>query len=687
MWTILRPRTLVIALAVILGSGDLLHGQEPGGTTHKFTTLRRIQFAATKAPPEVVVAEFYTHGELNPLGSNLAVETSMGKPVPCRVLQVGPGDFCRVAFQPVSRKASYKILYGGNLLPEKSPAWETTTGLMLETRRWKPCNLSDLASVQSAFASSQAIGSDYVAGVFHGSNPFWPDAEPFLSRYRGTLFVKKAGKYQFFTSSQDCSFLLIDGKAVVASPGAHGPAHDARVRGEITLAIGAHDFEYHHAASGPNACMVAAWQAPDAKQPEIIPAEAFQHSRIARIMPGPPQGKKGTLPDFAVEVLGDAPLADIDVPLVRARFRELSTQQGKMHWAFGDGITANEPAPIHVYLHPGLFGVRVGVGSREAVNRVYISRAGALPRAKKDPDHLADYLPLLNRYDATRLDPLSALQLMRFCEQVGQSKRAVLIARSLLLSREPPSDDAVLKGMADIAGPILRDRLDDAATALAIYRAAAKSIQQRTWKTGLALKAADICLHDLHQRSEAKQLLDVASSLPVSDNAALVARRHRLCGDWHARAGDKKAALVAYDKAGKARSKPGSVEAEARRGAYSRSTEAFLRTRTLDRARDELRRWQEEFPGDTVDGYLSLLLARYYVAAGKLRHAVVVAGDLLAINAESPYADQLLFLAAGCEEKLMRLDQAQASYRALLANYPGSPLVSEARQKLSQLSK
>ena len=129
------------------------------------------------------------------------------------------------------------------------------------------------------------------------------------------------------------------------------------------------------------------------------------------------------------------------------------------------------------------------------------------------------------------------------------------------------------------------------------------------------------------------------------------------------------------------------VEQDAWRGAHSRSTEEFLRDKALDRAWAELRRWQEEYPIDKVESYLTLLQGRYWAARNKWPQAIALAGDLVAINPDSPYADRLVFLAAECEEKNGRGDRACAAYQSLLTDYPGSPLVAEARKKLTMLTR
>ena len=42
---------------------------------------------------------------------------------------------------------------------------------------------------------------------------------------------------------------------------------------------------------------------------------------------------------------------------------------------------------------------------------------------------------------------------------------------------------------------------------------------------------------------------------------------------------------------------------------------------------------------------------------------------------------------AECEERQGRADRARAAYQSLLADYPGSPLVGDARKKIAALAK
>ena len=94
--------------------------------------------------------------------------------------------------------------------------WRPGTGRTAIFRTWIPS--------ADAWRSAEPFGMAYVPAVFHRFNPFWPNPEPFLSKYRGTLRTSRAGTYQFFTSSQDCSFLLVDGKRSWPLPAGTDPS-------------------------------------------------------------------------------------------------------------------------------------------------------------------------------------------------------------------------------------------------------------------------------------------------------------------------------------------------------------------------------------------------------------------------------------------------------------------------------
>src|SRR3954464_5043789 len=56
--------------------------QEANQDEHGLRYQRRVQFPQGSALPAIVIAEFLTHGELDPRGGNLAVFDGKGNPVP-----------------------------------------------------------------------------------------------------------------------------------------------------------------------------------------------------------------------------------------------------------------------------------------------------------------------------------------------------------------------------------------------------------------------------------------------------------------------------------------------------------------------------------------------------------------------------------------------------------------------------
>lgn len=663
-------------------------------TGEAFEFRRPVELPAPAVPDAVVCVEFFVHGSVASDGSNVAVLSDQ-TPVPWRVQQVGPGDYVRVAFLPPPGERQFTVYYGGSAAGPAAPAWRETGQLELQTRAWQDCNLDDLEALQAAFNQAAPIGADYVAQVFQARNPFAPLPGPFLSRYRGTLFVTQRGEHKFFTSSQDCSFLLIDGQQVVAAPGRHGPVGDARIVGSVTLAAGPHTFEYWHAASGAAATMVAAWQPPESQAPAIIPPEAFGAAPVVRVAAGPAQDRDGqALPEFALVVLGDFPLAESDTPLVRVRLADASpkslTARAQRLWDFGDGQHSPDEAPEHVYMQPGLYAVTLALknGSRthRLTQRIWVDRAP--PAAADQPvDEIQDYLPLVSSYAAEKYDGAGLSQLVLAFEQADDLAGAARALQTALQRSQQTLDETVVWRLATRIAPAARDRLDDPQLAYDLWLLAAHRLSNDLWKTDCEVRAAQIAVADLLQADEAAALLSAAQDRLPYAPGEIAGRLQSALGALAARRGDRAAAEAAFRRAAQAKASQRTAAAQvAWRGAHSRTVEAFLKEDRLDDALAELRAWEDEFPGDVWEGYLPLLWARYWQARGRWPRVASVTDDLLAANPASPYADQLLAVAAETAEQAGELQLAEARYRRLAADYPGSPLVAAARAAAERLA-
>jgi len=780
----MRPCLSVLALALLIAGNSVgeLAAQafRRGGV--EFNAMRLVNAPPGKA---VVVTEFYHHGQIAPNGHNVIVSLRTGKLVPTRVLQLGPGDYCRLAFQTVEGQTAYEIFYGGDGLdPGALPPWTNRDGLLLETRVFKECNLNHLDSVRQAFESSVRIGSDYVPNVFHACNPFSLRNEPFLSHYSGYLHIPRNDTYGFITSSQDCSFLLIDDKLVVEAPGQHRPAYVAQrgSRKDVQLSAGAHKFDYYHAAVGNEAVMALAWEiAPkDIKPANVvaIPSELFRTDAIGRAVAEPVTMRTAKLvPEFHFELAGSVPLPDNDVPLVGVAFTDNSpktlTMKGKILWDFGDGQTGEGPKVQHVYLHPGVYAVRqtIKYGGKpfEMVNRVYVDQ----PRLT-DPTKLHkldDYLPILKGYSPERLDAVSLRQLVLAYQakadryqprepddmpsepepkKPGRAKEieeeppppqrtpaeraaarkellryyqmAVEVGKVAFLGESAAKGDEELMGLARLVAPMARDVQGDAKLAYQIWQGAAERVNDRALKAECAVEAADIALNDMVDPKRAKRLLDAADRWNKEKAAELqtqkskaqeleqpkpketgffadvkpfmeppkveprLGRFHRILGDYYAATGDGKSARAAYLEAERLVSASRKQEEQtAWRGAHSRSTEHFLRTKEYDRAIGQIRSWQDEFPAEKIEGQLTLMYARYWAGREMHDQAVALAEQLMTVAPDSPYIDQMLMVAAECELRRGKEDRAVATLQDLVKKYPGSPLVPQANELIGKL--
>ena len=729
--------TLVFCL-VLVASPFPTHGQTYRHAGTEFEAVRHVV-----VPPEkelaIGMAEFHHHGLLDEDGRNVLVLTADRKPLATRLLQRGPGDFCRVAFETSGQQRQYLLFYGGS--PPRAdavPEWTNGSGLLLETREYRPCNLNRFESVKEAYEGARRIGSGYVNSVRHGSNPFTLTRAPFLSRYSGTLHIAAPGKYGFLTTSQDCSFLLVDGKVVISAPGRHGPQRRAKrgTRKDILLESGPHKFEYYHAASGPNAMMVAAWEKNprDTKPaPAAIPASVFRADFVGPVLVGPPETQQEKfLPHFRCEITGSVPLPDNPQHLLGVQFHNLSPPalmtKSKMVWDFGDGQTSEQPEPEHVFLRAGVYPVKLAI--QRGVKKVEITYTVQVDQRQDRPkeSHALDrYLPILESYDSTKLETASLQQLVAAFlwkaelivtpKAEGRKKRetpeetledsadearllaereaaareyfvrAVDAAKSAFSSHSATGPDERLFELAQVAAPIARNELGDSRLAGEIWRDALQCISRPELRAECQLAAADIALNDLLIPDYAKGLLDKASAaIGQAEAGTVVSRLHRIWGDYYAATGDGSQARKNYAKAAQCRpSNRSHVEETAWRGAHSRSTEDFLKRGRYVRAAQQLRVWQREFPAEKIDGYMPLLFARYWIGRKNYRAAIAQADRTLVVNPASPYADRLLALAAEAEEELERTDRAVATLQSLLQEYPGSPLVPHVKQEIKRL--
>ena len=150
-----RGYGFVLLIAATIAATSILatpvHAQHHKWHDKGFAFRRVVEVpAGMETLPDVIVGEFFTHGALTDADQDVIVYANR-ELVPTYLLQQGPGDFCRVAFQPVENQLRYFIYYGGLATEDaERPNWSAHSGLLFETREWRPCDMTRFESVRDA---------------------------------------------------------------------------------------------------------------------------------------------------------------------------------------------------------------------------------------------------------------------------------------------------------------------------------------------------------------------------------------------------------------------------------------------------------------------------------------------------------------------------------------------------------
>lgn len=116
--------------------------------------------------------------------------------------------------------------------------------------------------------------------------------ENFGFRFFGSIQITNAGSYTFFTTSDDGSVLLVDGKMVVNNDRDHAAQ---QAKGTVTLTAGDHDLVILYYNAGGDGELRVAWQPPGANNRQPLPPTVLFHVEH----PMTPLGAE----DFAVDAI------------------------------------------------------------------------------------------------------------------------------------------------------------------------------------------------------------------------------------------------------------------------------------------------------------------------------------------------------------------------------------------------
>jgi len=636
---------------------------------------------------EVAVCTFYSGGMMKADGSDLRVAAEGRRLVPHRVLQIGPGDLVRIAFAATPGAERYYIYYGN---PEAGPpteTWEPERGVLLEARPWPGGPMDRLGAVQTIWEKSKPAGAAFVSHINFGFNPFGESEAPMMYHYTGWVVVPEAGTYDVATSSDEASWLLIDGKEAVSWPGEHGPLWDARHAAKCTLTQGVHRLDYWHVNGGGSMMAVAAWRVPETDRFVPIPPNAFLPVTHATLVETDVQNER-IVADFFAEHAGESWWPDHYA--VRIQFKNLSKgislrQGGRFDWNFGDGQTSQAAEPVHVYLAPGDYTVTLKA-SRSALAHTFRTKVRVernwWKQAERAIDPVKGYGEAVARYDFQTLDPANLFLAVQLFDYQKMSDALIAAARAFAVEREGASE-ADRYAVSLLLGKYLRES-GGAREAVGIYRRMEERTKTPAQKARLALETAETLLGNLYEYDQAEgQCQRVLKTYAAVAGDEVLRRAHIGMGDVWRHRGKTEEARRAYEAAVDIQIKVYTpAQVAVRIGTLARYVEEYTRERQWEWAFQFLDEWAWEFPLGKLEGHWSLLRVRALVAKGDREEALREALDLLAANPTSPYAVRLLMEAAECQVALGSRDQARRLLETAVEDYPEDPSREEALQRL-----
>jgi PKD repeat protein len=687
----LRPLIFVLVTVLAAAAAATAHADTAPWLAPEWAVRRCVD---VKSEPtrytgaEVAVVTFYTGGQANADAGDVRVAVKGRQLTPHRVLQVGPGDLVRVAWAVVPGESRYYVYYGNPKAPAPDP-WEPVRGVLLECRKWQGGVPKSLAEVREAWKKAAPIGADFVPNVSFGFNPFTETDTPALFHYTGWFVPAETGEYSIATSSDDDSWLFIDGKEVVSWPGTHGAVWDARHAAPLVLDTTLHRIDYWHVNQSGPLMAVAGWKTPKGTRYEPIPAKMFLPVAEGALVEREEPGKTMTA-DFFPENAGEAWWPDQYA--VRMAMRNLSkniTVQGggKFEWDFGDGQTSTAPNPKHIYLAAGDYTVtlkasRLGDSSTFRT-KVRVER-NWLKQSEQAIETSKSYAQEAASYDLTKLDMPGLRAALSLFEH--ENAAASVIAAGTEVMRRSGTEEIEVRRAGLLVVDTLRkgDKPADALPVLADLEARLKNPVQ---KAEAAVLAGQVQLDDLKRYDEAEKTFQrVLKTYAGAKADAQVRRAHIGLGDILRHRGEADKARQSYAAAAAIKAVSYTpAEAVVRVGALSRYVEDYTRQKQWEWAFQNLDDWAWEFPADKLQGHWSLLRAQALFAKGDKAGALLEAMDLLSVNPRSAYAVRLLMLAAECHVAAKQPDKARLLLQTAVEDYPEDPDQDKARECLKAL--
>jgi len=672
----------VFSLAIAPASGEDWHLDE-----HKVRREFRVK-GEVRAPGEIARVRFNTMGFMKADGSDVRVIGPNG-PLPFRILSMGL-DLCRLAIVLRPGVGRFHVYYGCQDPGKPPKSAEIRRGLILETRRFKTGDCRSWPQMQELVRQSgPSLGRDFVPQVYHGYNPFGP-SDNYVSIYEGWLAPPASGGYVFSTTSDDASYLFVDGNLAVSKRGWGRASRHARAQSRrISLRDDRlYPFRYYHVEGTGEQAAVAAWKPPRGRF-QVIPASAFpgvhtcrQVSYRVRDWP--------VAPDFEITNAGEA----LYQGKYYFRFELKDTTKGEAfayrpHWDFGDGCTSGDRNPVHIYLQKGQFTVSFTLsrGGKELhVSQRLENNWRWEKQLRRSGDTLEDYYPHLKKYDFAHMATEALENAFDIFSILREPAEIIKVTHFLLVRDEILKDESKVFRYAVPYGKNLCREQHAYKEAIEAFLYASQRIKEREKKARLRSEIGDVYLFYTEDFDSAlKQYKSILADFGDLKHSVVRQAQIRV-GEAHMRLGESKKALAAFEAAERMPSYERAFDQKlAFLGAIPLRIENYLKRKEYDAVEEELNRWEWEYPRQRLVGASSLGRAR--LAKLRKQYDEVIKQALILVHAtpESKYAVELLMEAAEAYELKGDPQNALKTLQRILDDYPETPFQEEVTKHLERV--